>query len=123
MTTNTNTVITRIIDNPFQYDVFLPINISPCAPLITTVSQVTPTVLSLSPSNEKYNIIINVLYSIVINYRSVDGKLIEISRYYKVAIPDPDYTVNTSVTISSIGSPKIIKGHLINVKLRFNITN
>jgi uncharacterized repeat protein (TIGR01451 family) len=123
MTTNTNTVSTRIIDNPSQYDVFLPINLSPCDPLIATVSQVTPTVISISPSSEKYNIIINVLYSIVINYRSVDGKLIEITRYYKVAIPDPDYTVNTSVTVSSIGSPIIIKGHLINVKLRFNITN
>jgi len=123
MTTNTNTVSTRITNNSSKYDAFVPINLSPCDPLADTVLQVTPTVRSISPSSQKYNIVINVLYSIVLSYRSADGKMKEITKHYKVEIPNPSYTVSTKVTVNSVGNPIIIKGHQVNVKLRFNITN
>lgn len=123
MTTNTNTVSTRITNNSSKYDAFVPINLSPCDPLVDTVLQVTPTVRSISPSSQKYNIVINVLYSIVLSYRSADGKMKEITKHYKVEIPNPGYTVSTKVTVNSVGNPIIIKGHQVNVKLRFNITN
>jgi len=123
MTTNTNTVSTRITNNSSKYDAFVPINLSPCDPLVDTVLQVTPTVRSISPSSQKYNIVINVLYSIVLSYKSADGKMKEITKYYKVEIPNPGYTVSTNVTVNSVGNPIIIKGHQVNVKLRFNITN
>jgi uncharacterized repeat protein (TIGR01451 family) len=123
MTTNTNTVSTRITNNSSKYDAFVPINLSPCDQLVDTVLQVTPTVRSISPSSQKYNIVINVLYSIVLSYRSADGKMKEITKHYKVEIPNPGYTISTKVTVNSVGNPIIIKGHQVNVKLRFNITN
>ncbi|MFR1708391.1 MAG: DUF11 domain-containing protein [Clostridium sp.] len=123
MTTSTNTVITKVTNNSLQYEVFVPMNLSPCDPLADTVLQVTPTVISISPSSQKYNIIVNVLYSIILSYRSMDGNLTTITKYYKVDIPNPNYTVNTKVTVNSVENPIIIKGHQVNVKLRFNITN
>lgn len=123
MTTSTNIVTTRITNNSSEYEVFVPINLSPSDPLVDAISQITPKVISISPSSQKYNIIVNVLYSIVLSYRSVDGNLTTITKHYKVDIPNPNYTINTKVTVNSIETPIIIKGHQVNIKLRFDITN